>query len=135
MAVPLDSGWGARSGHDGHDVFFAHHEQLFAVDLDGGARVLAEEDLVADLHVDGEELALVVLLAGADGHHFALVGLLGGGVGDHDAGGGLPLLFQALDDHAVMQRTQFHFWTPRLVWVLRTDVSGKGLPDCEFGGH
>src|SRR5258705_7619385 len=34
---------GPGSVHDGHDVFFAHHEQLVAVDLDGGARVLAEE--------------------------------------------------------------------------------------------
>src|SRR5688500_14280033 len=31
--------------HDGHDVFFAHHQQLVAVDLDGAAGVLAEEDL------------------------------------------------------------------------------------------
>src|SRR5512139_2430144 len=121
------NGVGELLGHDGHDVFFAHHEQFLAVDLDGGARVLAEEDLVADLHVDGEELAFLVLLAGADGHDFALVGLLGGGVGDHDPGGGLPLLFQALDDHAVVQRTQFHFATPRLVWVFRTGSRG-GAP-------
>src|SRR5687768_13959903 len=94
--------------HDGHDVFFAHHQQLVAVDLDGAAGVLAEEDLVADLHVDGGDFSIVVLLAGADGEHFALVGLLGGGVGDDDAGGGLTLFFQTLDDHAVVQRTQFH---------------------------
>src|ERR1700709_1863425 len=29
---------------DAHDVFFAHHEQLFALDLDGLAGVLAEEN-------------------------------------------------------------------------------------------
>src|SRR5215210_5272308 len=34
---------------NGHDVFFAHDQQLVAVDLDGLARVLAEENLVADL--------------------------------------------------------------------------------------
>src|SRR3954468_21384532 len=99
---------GRLSVHDGHDVFLAHHEELVAVDLDGRARVLAEQDLVAHLDVDGGDLAVVVLLAGADGEHFALVGLLGGGVGDDDAGGGLPLFFQALHDDAVMQGTQFH---------------------------
>jgi hypothetical protein len=64
MFVPLEFCSGRLSVHDGHDVFFAHHEQLVAVDLDGGARVLAEEDLVADLDVDGGDLAVVVLLAG-----------------------------------------------------------------------
>src|SRR3982751_2172672 len=73
---------GRLSVHDGHDVFLAHHEELVAVDLDGRARVLAEQDLVAHLDVDGGDLAVVVLLAGAHGEHFALVGLLGGGVGD-----------------------------------------------------
>src|SRR5437870_497363 len=72
MSVFLSNSCGAGSVHDGHDVFFAHHEQLVTVDLHGGARVFAEEDLVADLHVDGGYLALVVLLAGADGEHFAL---------------------------------------------------------------
>src|SRR5512140_1267221 len=108
MCVFLSSRQGPRSVHDGHDVFLAHHEELVAVDLDGGARVLAEEHLVADLEVDRGELAVLVLLAGAHGEDFALVGFLGGGVGDDDARGGLPLLFEALDDHAVVQRTQFH---------------------------
>src|SRR6185312_6023230 len=113
-AMSLSSRIRLRPGsvHDGHDVFFAHHEQLVTVDLHGGARVLAEEDLVADLHVDGRHLALVVLLAGADGEHFALVGLLGGGVGDDVARGGLALFFEPLADHAVMQRTQLHGSTP-----------------------
>src|SRR5258706_5035838 len=104
------------SVHYCHDVFLAHHEELFAVDLDGAARVFAEEDLVADLDVDGEHLAIFVLLAGADGHHFALVGFLGGGVGDDDAGRGLTLFFQALDDHAIVQWTQFH--------KIRSSVAG-----------
>src|SRR3954469_2755194 len=51
-----------QSVHDGHDVFFAHHEQLVAVDLDGGARIFAEENLVADFHVDGAHFSFVVLL-------------------------------------------------------------------------
>ena len=99
---------GAIRLDDAHDVFFAHHEQFFAFDLDGLAGVLAEQDAVADLDVEREDLAVVVNLALADGHDFALVGLFGGGVGDHDAGGGLALFFQPLDDDAVVQRTNFH---------------------------
>jgi hypothetical protein len=47
-------------------------------------------------------------LPAADGLDFALVGLFGGVVGNDDAGGGALLFLEALDDHAVMQRTDFH---------------------------
>ncbi len=53
-------------------------------------------------------LAVVVTLARADGQDFALIRLLAGGVGDDDAGSGGALGFDALDDHAVVQRTDFH---------------------------
>jgi hypothetical protein len=46
---------------------------------------------------------LSLRLARAHGQDFALVGLFGGVVGDHDAGGGLGFVFQALDDHAIVQ--------------------------------
>src|SRR5271156_3393672 len=52
---------------DAEDFFFAHDQQLFAVDLDLGARVLAEQDAVASLDVEREHLALVVRLALANG--------------------------------------------------------------------
>src|ERR1700712_5455136 len=94
---------------DGEEVFFAHHEQLVAVDLDGLAAVLAEQHAIADLDVQGDEHTLVVALARADGQDFALIRLFGGGVGDDDARGGLGFLFQALDDNTVVQRTKLHF--------------------------
>ena len=53
-------------------------------------------------------LAVFQDLAFADGLDFALIGLFGRGVGDDDAGGGLALFFQPLDDDAVVQRTNFH---------------------------
>ena len=93
---------------NGEEVFFAHDQQLFAIDLDGLARVLAEQDAIAHSHVQDDEFALVIALARTDGQHFALVRLFGGVVGDDDAQGGLGFLFQALDDHAIVQRTQFH---------------------------
>src|SRR5215813_13250113 len=40
-----------------HDVGLLHDQELLAVDLDLGARPLAEQDAVADLEVDRDELA------------------------------------------------------------------------------
>src|SRR5436309_2089825 len=65
---------------DAHDVFFAHHEQFLAFDLDGLAGIFAEEHAVADLHVERQNLAVVGFFALADGLNFALVGFLGSGV-------------------------------------------------------
>src|SRR5882672_4532417 len=97
---------------DAHEVFLAHHEELIALDLDGLAGIFAEQHTVADLDVDRDQLAVVVFLALADGDDLALIGLLGGGIGNHDAPGGLAFLFDALDDHTVMQRTNLHTHLP-----------------------
>src|SRR6185312_16874375 len=43
----------------GHDVFFTHDHQLFTVDLHFGAAVLTEQNLVANLHVEGTDIAIV----------------------------------------------------------------------------
>ena len=56
----------------------------------------------------GDELAALVAGAGADGDDLAFLRLLLGGVGDDDAALGLLLAFDAADDDAVMQRTEFH---------------------------
>src|SRR5829696_532642 len=84
----LASGGLLRGGlafEDAHDVGLLHDEELLVVELDLGARPLAEQDAVAGLHVEGAQLALVVERAGADGDHLALLRLLLGGVGDDDA--------------------------------------------------
>src|SRR3954469_24381119 len=70
---------------DAHDVFLAHHEELVALDAHGLAGILAEQNPVAGLDVEGDNFALVVLLALADGNDLALVRLLGRGVRNHDA--------------------------------------------------
>src|SRR5436305_851064 len=58
------------SADDPEDVAFLHDEQVFAVDLDLGARPLAEQDAVAGLDVERGDLALLVLGARADGDDF-----------------------------------------------------------------
>src|SRR5208283_5830516 len=71
--------------HDAQDFLFAHDQELVPVQLDLGARVLAEQDRVARLHVQREDLALVVRLALAHGDHFALLRLLFGCIRNDDA--------------------------------------------------
>ena len=93
---------------DGKQVVFLHHQQFFAIDLHGLARVLAEQHAVANLHVQSNVLALVVALAGANSQHFALVRLFSSVVRDIDARSCLCFVLKALDDHAVVQRTQIH---------------------------
>src|SRR5213596_2299284 len=70
------------------DVLLAHDEVLLAVDLDLRSGVLHEQDLVADLDVEGRQLAVVVHLALADRDHLALLRLLLGGIRDDDAAHG-----------------------------------------------
>src|SRR5947207_2753823 len=76
-----------------HDVFLAHHEELIALDAHGLPGVLAEQDPVARLDVQGDQLALLVFLALADRYDLALVGFFGGGIRNDDASGGLLFLF------------------------------------------
>jgi hypothetical protein len=91
--------------YDGHDVFLAHNKELFTINLNGRAGVLAEQNLVANFHVNWRNFAVFVFLAWANGEHFTLVWLLSGGIRDNDAGGGLPLFFKTLDDHTIVQGT------------------------------
>src|SRR6478672_11347515 len=84
-----------------HDVGLLHDQKLLAVDLDLGARPFAEQHAVADLDVDGNELAGLVAATRADGDDFTLRRLLLGGVGNDDASGGLRLGINTLDNNTV----------------------------------
>src|SRR5260370_11979204 len=99
---------GAALFDDAHDVALLHDQELFAVDLDLGARPFAEQHSVADLDVDRNELAGLVAAAGANRDHFALGGLFLGGVGNDDAAGGLLFGIDALDDNTAVKRTKLH---------------------------
>src|SRR5882762_2954450 len=91
------------------DVLLAHDQMLFAIDLDLGAGVLAEQHGVADLDVERGDLAVVADLSLAGGNDLALRGCFLGGVGDDDDPFGLlDLLLETLDDHPVLQRPDLH---------------------------
>src|SRR5713101_5404513 len=90
---------------DGQHVLFLHDQVLLVVDLHLRARVLAEEDLVAGLHVQGNLLAVLGHTAVAHRDDLALLGLLLRGVRNDDAPLLDFLLFLPLDDDPVVQRT------------------------------
>src|SRR6476620_2084355 len=97
---------GTWSGDHAHDVGLFHDQQFVAVELHLGAGPLAEQNLVAGLDVDRDELAVFIATAGADSDNFALHWLFLGGVGNDDPASGLVLGFNTLDDHAVVQRAE-----------------------------
>src|SRR5712691_9555653 len=74
----------ARLGLDEHphDVALLHDQVLDAVDLDLGARPFSEQHAVPGLHVDRDELAVLVAAARTDGDDGALRRLLLRGIGN-----------------------------------------------------
>src|SRR2546422_6904628 len=98
----------ARLLDDREHVLFLHDQVLLLVHLDLGARVLAEEDPVVRLHVQRDLLAILVHLPVAHCDDLALLGLLLRGVGNDDAALLGILLFLALDEDPVVQRTNLH---------------------------
>src|SRR5215831_6473930 len=94
------------------DVFLAHDEVFLVVDLDLGARVLPEQDLVAGFHVEGDLFAVVADLAGADGDDLALLRLLLGRVRDDDPAPADLLFLQTFDHDPIVQRTNLHLPAP-----------------------
>src|SRR5882724_10187620 len=99
---------GGKVSENAHDVALLHDQQLLAVDLDLGARPLAEQRAVADLDVDRDQLASFVAAARANGDDFALRGLFLGTIRNDDAACGLLFGVDALDHDAVVKRTEFH---------------------------
>ena len=71
------------------DFVLAHDEVFLAVQLDIAARVLPEEDAVADLHVQRNQLAILQALSLADSDDFAFLRLLFCGIRDEQPADGL----------------------------------------------
>src|SRR6266851_5605064 len=92
-----------------HDVGFLHDQQFLAVELDLGARPLAEQHAVADLEVDWDQLAGFVAATRTDRRDLALGGLFLGAVRNDNAALGLFFGVDTFDHDTVMQRTKFGF--------------------------
>src|SRR3984893_5689894 len=94
------------SDEHAHDVGFLHDQELLAVELDLGARPFAEQDAVADLEVDRDQLDGFVAPAWTDRRDFALRGLFLGAVRHDDAALGFFFGVDTPDHDTVMQRTK-----------------------------
>src|SRR6202158_5756904 len=118
-SLPPQGEGGARLSEHAHDVALLHDQQFLAVELDLGARPLAEQHAVADLEVDRDQLAGFVAAARTDCGDFALRGLFLGAVGNNDAALGLLFGVDTLDHDTVMQRAEFGFSHNVSSWRLR----------------
>src|SRR5439155_359899 len=108
----------AASSDDAENVAFLHDDQVFTVDLDLGARPLAEQDLVAGLDVQRRDLALVRASAGADRNHFAFLRLFLCGVGNDDPARTLLLGLDTADEDTIVKRPETHSLEPLLLsWL------------------
>src|SRR3954471_9032060 len=101
-----------HSVEHGEDVVLAQDQVLGAVDLDLVARVLGEQHLVARLHLQLAQAAVLDDLAVADGDDQRFLGLFLGRVGDKEPAGGLVLFLDALDENAVVERSDLHGRSP-----------------------
>src|SRR6266404_4137742 len=114
LAAMIGSSWLGgfllRGGpvEDAHDVGFLHDHQVFAVELDLGARPFREQHAIAALDVEWMQLAALIAGAGTDGKHFAFHRLFLRRVGDKNAAGGLRFRIDTAKQDAVLQGTQFH---------------------------
>ena len=69
----------------------------------------AEQDEIAGLDVERNQLAAFVAGARADGDHFAFLRLFLRGVGNDDPALGFEIAFRASDDDAVVEWPEFHW--------------------------
>ena len=71
----LSQRWEVRGelGDNAHDVGLFHDEEVLPVDLDLGAGPLAEQDAIALLEVDRDQLAGLVAAAGTDGEDLLIM--------------------------------------------------------------
>src|SRR6516164_8638357 len=100
---------GRALGDDAHNVGLLHDEEILALELDLGARPFAEQHAISSLEIHGDQLAVLVAAARPHSDDFALLRFLLSGIGNDDPALRLLLCFDALDDHAIVQRTEFEF--------------------------
>src|ERR1700731_2208360 len=100
-------GWRGGSGKDAEDFVFFHDDEVFAINLDLGAGILAEQDAVVLMNCPRESLALIVGAALAGGDDDALLRLIFCAVGDDDSASGGGSFLHATYQDAVMQWAKF----------------------------
>src|SRR6266536_3063847 len=100
-------------------IRLAQDQVLVRADLDLGAAVLGEDDLVALRQIHGDEVPALVPATRTDREHTAALRLFPGGVRQDDPAHRRLLLLEHLDDQAVAKRLQIHA-TPPVPLVCRS---------------
>lgn len=75
----------------------------FSLAVDSGFTYRRDQDSVAGLHTHGQPLAILVQTARANSQNLGLVQLLDTRLGQEDAGGGLGLCLDAVDQDTVQE--------------------------------
>jgi len=88
---------------DGEDFFFAEEEVDLVVQLHFRTGVLADENLVADFHGEGDLLTVLVDRASTERNDLGFLRLLLGGVRDDDAALDFFSFLDALHEHAICE--------------------------------
>ena len=84
---------------------FAHEGVFLLVDFHFSAAIFADEDAVPNFDLERQELAVLVFLAGAQGDHLGRLRLFLGAVRDDDSADLLFAFVEALNNDAVVQRS------------------------------
>src|SRR6056297_303117 len=94
---------------DSEDVVLAHDQILLTFNLDFTAGILAEQNLVAFLDIQWQNLAFRSYFAFTYRNDLAFLRLfLGDGVGDNNSRSGLGFLFHTLDNDTILQWSDLH---------------------------
>src|SRR2546422_1751678 len=91
------------AAQDAKHFLFAHDDEVFAIDFDLGAGVLAEQNAVTLLHIEGANLTFFANFAFAYCDDFALLGLVFSGVWNDDPTASGFCFLHATDQNAIMQ--------------------------------
>jgi hypothetical protein len=94
-----------RLADNTEDIVLAHDQVGIAFDFDLGAAVFADEDFVALLDGEVDELAVFITLAGAEGNDFAFLRFFLGGIRDDDAAFLHFRFFERLNEDAIPEGT------------------------------
>src|SRR6266576_1151652 len=135
----------SSSTDNAEDVVLTHDQVRLVVDLDFGAAVFRNENLVSFLHGEIDFLAVVVDFTGAKSDDFALLRFFLCGVGNNDPAFFYFLLFNRLHQHPISERFyincchrcclySFVFWLCRRLWFLRLPSPGLPAP-CSAPGR
>src|SRR5713226_9511357 len=89
-------------------LVFAHQQVLIAVQLDLVARVFAEQNALAHLHVERHHFAVFEQFAFSNREHLSLLRLLFRRIGNDDAPADRLFVFHSFHHDAVIERTNFH---------------------------